>query len=84
MENEELKPCPFCGGRGLIQIAPNVRGLKKCPHCGGNGWIVSYKNCKHTEEGVKKSEAILQVQSNQAEIAMLKTWNELHQRKNRQ
>lgn len=40
MENsEELKPCPFCGGAGLVQIAPNVRGLKKCPHCGGNGRV---------------------------------------------
>lgn len=37
--NEELKPCPFCGGRGLVQIAPDVRGLKKCPHCGGNGRV---------------------------------------------
>ena len=44
MNNEKLKPCPFCGGRGLVQIAPNVRGLKKCPHCGGNGRVCVKQN----------------------------------------
>ena len=38
-DHVELKPCPICGGAGLVQIAPNVRGLKKCPHCGGNGRV---------------------------------------------
>lgn len=27
------KKCKYCNGKGLIQIAPNVRGLKKCPYC---------------------------------------------------
>ena len=44
MNNEELKPCPFCGGTGLVQIAPFVRGLKKCPHCGGNGRVCVKQN----------------------------------------
>lgn len=33
-ENKENnKKCKYCNGTGLIQIAPNVRGLKKCPYC---------------------------------------------------
>lgn len=30
--NEKYK-CKYCNDTGLIQIAPNVRGLKKCPYC---------------------------------------------------
>lgn len=30
---EKIKKCEHCKGTGLIQIAPNVRGLKKCPYC---------------------------------------------------
>lgn len=27
--------CKQCKGTGIIQIAPNVRGLKVCPYCNG-------------------------------------------------
>lgn len=30
---EKHNKCTYCGGTGLVQIAPNVRGLKKCPYC---------------------------------------------------
>ena len=30
---EKIKKCKYCKGTGLVQIAPNVRGLKKCPYC---------------------------------------------------
>lgn len=31
--------CTNCGGRGAVQIAPNVKGLKRCPVCGGSGEV---------------------------------------------
>ena len=30
---EKMKKCEYCKGTGLVQIAPNIRGLKKCPYC---------------------------------------------------
>lgn len=36
----KIKKCKYCDGKGLVQIAPNVRGLKKCPHCGGVDGII--------------------------------------------
>lgn len=33
----EIETCPKCNGTGLVQIAPNVRGLKRCPFCNGYG-----------------------------------------------
>lgn len=37
----KVKPCALkcekCNGKGIIQIAPNIRGIQKCPHCGGWG-----------------------------------------------
>ena len=27
--------CKHCKGTGIVQIAPNVRGLKVCPYCNG-------------------------------------------------
>ena len=42
----EMETCPKCNGTGLVQIAPNVRGLKKCPFCNGNGKTpISYTKC---------------------------------------
>ena len=35
----EIETCPKCNGTGLVQIAPNVRGLKRCPYCNGYGKI---------------------------------------------
>lgn len=35
--------CKSCKGKGLIQIAPNVKGLKKCPYCNGTGIISQLK-----------------------------------------
>lgn len=29
--------CGTCSGRGLVQIAPNVRGMTTCPTCKGKG-----------------------------------------------
>ena len=29
--------CKNCKGKGLVQIAPNVKGLKECPYCNGKG-----------------------------------------------
>ena len=29
----KIKKCKYCNGKGLVQIAPDVRGLKKCPVC---------------------------------------------------
>ena len=34
-----MKKCKKCKGKGLIQIAPNIRGLKKCHCCKGKGYI---------------------------------------------
>lgn len=34
-KHERIKKYEHCGGTGLVQIAPNVRGLKKCSFCGG-------------------------------------------------
>lgn len=34
-KHERIKKCEHCSDTGLVQIAPNVRGLKKCPYCGG-------------------------------------------------
>ena len=31
--------CKNCNGTGMVQIAPNVRGIKKCPVCNGTGKI---------------------------------------------
>lgn len=33
------KKCKHCKGKGLIQIADNVKGLKTCPYCNGTGII---------------------------------------------
>ena len=42
----ELEKCPNCKGTGLVQIAPNVKGLKRCLRCDGKGKIpVSYAEC---------------------------------------
>lgn len=35
-KHEKIKKCEHCNGKGLVQIAPNVRGLKKCPFCSGD------------------------------------------------
>ena len=42
MSKETIKPwrnCKNCGGTGLVQIAPNVRGLKRCLICQGTGRV---------------------------------------------
>lgn len=31
------EPCEICGGTGVVQIAPGVRGIKKCDACKGFG-----------------------------------------------
>ena len=33
-KDEEL--CKNCNGTGMVQVAPNARGIKKCPVCNGN------------------------------------------------
>lgn len=35
----ESPKCPNCNGSGLVQIAPNTRGLKSCPICNGTGHV---------------------------------------------
>ena len=42
MSKETIKPwrnCKNCSGTGLVQIAPNVRGLKRCAFCQGTGRV---------------------------------------------
>lgn len=34
-----MKKCKNCKGKGLVQVAPNIKGLKKCPYCKGKGKI---------------------------------------------
>lgn len=34
-KHNKVTKCNHCKGTGLVQIAPNVRGLKKCPFCNG-------------------------------------------------
>lgn len=31
--------CKVCDGTGMVQIAPNVRGIKKCDCCNGVGYF---------------------------------------------
>ncbi len=31
--------CKNCNGSGMVQVAPNVRGIKQCECCGGKGKI---------------------------------------------
>lgn len=45
-KNERMK-CKYCDGKGLVQIAPNIRGLKKCPYCGGVGSIIKNLKGRH-------------------------------------
>lgn len=33
------KPCEHCKGTGMVQVAPNARGIKKCPVCNGSGVV---------------------------------------------
>ncbi|MGD7046932.1 hypothetical protein FZC83_01740 [Rossellomorea marisflavi] len=35
----EATKCTYCNGSGLVQIAPNVRGVKACSSCKGKGVI---------------------------------------------
>lgn len=35
--------CPKCNGSGLVQIAPNCRGVKQCNYCRGTGLVGEYK-----------------------------------------
>jgi DnaJ-class molecular chaperone len=39
------KKCKHCKGKGIVQVAPNARGIKKCPFCNGKGYL---------SEGIKK------------------------------
>lgn len=34
-KHDKVTKCEYCKGTGLVQIAPNVRGLKKCTFCSG-------------------------------------------------
>lgn len=36
-KKKKKEKCKYCNGSGLVQIAPNVRGLKICEHCKGKG-----------------------------------------------
>jgi DnaJ-class molecular chaperone len=38
-EMNKPKKCNYCKDKGMIQIAPNVRGIKKCPFCNGKGYL---------------------------------------------
>jgi len=31
------KKCKHCKGKGVVQIAPQIKGLTKCPFCNGSG-----------------------------------------------
>lgn len=31
--------CNRCKGKGMVSIAPYIRGLKECPQCNGTGII---------------------------------------------
>ena len=31
--------CNYCNGTGMVQVAPNARGIKKCPICNGTGKV---------------------------------------------
>lgn len=35
---EELKPCPFCGGEGVVKIEEFGAELMFLPHCGNLGY----------------------------------------------
>jgi DnaJ-class molecular chaperone len=51
----EMETCPKCNGTGLVQIAPNVRGLKKCPFCNGYGGKIKTKreeSNENNEDGI--------------------------------
>lgn len=39
-KHDKIANCKYCEGKGIVQIAPNVRGMKKCPYCGGIDGIV--------------------------------------------
>lgn len=34
---DNKKKCKHCKGKGIVQIAPNIRGLMNCPFCKGSG-----------------------------------------------
>jgi DnaJ-class molecular chaperone len=51
----EMETCPKCNGTGLVQIAPNVRGLKRCPSCNGYGGKIKTKreeSNENNEDGI--------------------------------
>ena len=38
-DTKKKKKCKECGGTGMVQVAPNARGIKKCPMCYGTGYV---------------------------------------------
>ncbi len=36
-------PCMACSGTGMVQVAPNARGMKTCPTCGGKGKLTGQR-----------------------------------------
>lgn len=43
MSTNKAKKCKNCKGTGMVQIAPNVKGVKQCPLCEGTGKIEGRK-----------------------------------------
>ena len=39
-KHSKIIKCEHCKGTGVVQIAPNVRGIKKCPYCGGQSGVI--------------------------------------------
>ena len=29
----DKRKCKYCNGTGIVQVAPNARGIKECPYC---------------------------------------------------
>lgn len=48
--------CNYCKDKGIVQIAPDVRGIKKCPYCNNEKTQQSDKITNDTKSPLMSSD----------------------------